>query len=572
MKYLILILLTTAISWYATATNIVWDGPAVGDWEVASNWSTNTVPTINDNVIIFNTTVTLSHHSAYAKGVYVYAEAMLKVEHGANLYVKNNAETNAVYVAGELQVYGRLKVEDGTSENGIRVTGQGNILNSSTGLIQVENISGKGITNSGHFFNHGSLHIRGCSLYGIENEGQLFNSGNIYTLFINDTGIINTGSIINEHNLNARYCDIGIWLQEGTLENNQQGFLSVDHIGTTGIKVSPESEVYNEGEVNGYGALQIMIDNYGYWENFNGSSTAIYDGIIGLYNRNNAEFHNDGVMGIHSGVTQYSIQNQAGSIINGDCGELTIHRPIYSYGFAYIENRHVLINESPMIHFITGVFENTGVIHDSPGHFANNTYVNNYGMIITKALGTVYLQEPFPSPVLVADEDIYADFDSYKWFDSPQLDKVAGYYNGNDEWVVTPYAEGLDELFTPVSTPGGCEVILSIDFENPIQAQPLHSPVPYASENIESENVISGFRVYPNPFQQSLNLHLSADLTGEHSLNLFDVTGRLVHQQSIPVERGTIALGNLSGLTSGTYMLTLSKGGQLVWQERVVKF
>lgn len=78
----------------------------------------------------------------------------------------------------------------------------------------------------------------------------------------------------------------------------------------------------------------------------------------------------------------------------------------------------------------------------------------------------------------------------------------------------------------------------------------------------------SNFKVFPNPFQNSIQIEISNNLSSKNpKLELFDINGRAVLLNSeIEIQNQTAVL-NTSGLSSGTYFIKLSYGNQ----EKVVK-
>ena len=63
--------------------------------------------------------------------------------------------------------------------------------------------------------------------------------------------------------------------------------------------------------------------------------------------------------------------------------------------------------------------------------------------------------------------------------------------------------------------------------------------------------------VYPNPFDQELNITLNSDQQGTLQLELYDMTGRMI--RSTPVVLGAALVQmSTSELPSGSYMLVLN--------------
>jgi hypothetical protein len=69
---------------------------------------------------------------------------------------------------------------------------------------------------------------------------------------------------------------------------------------------------------------------------------------------------------------------------------------------------------------------------------------------------------------------------------------------------------------------------------------------------------VNGVQVWPNPFAEQLTLTVRADRASSITLQLTDVTGRVVLNRNYPVVRGNnqIVVNGLSGLSEGIYLLT----------------
>lgn len=67
-----------------------------------------------------------------------------------------------------------------------------------------------------------------------------------------------------------------------------------------------------------------------------------------------------------------------------------------------------------------------------------------------------------------------------------------------------------------------------------------------------------------NPVRQSITLRFDATGAGNADIELFDITGKTIHQQESGVAGGinTIALTNLPALPGGVYFVRLSSGGR----------
>lgn len=88
-----------------------------------------------------------------------------------------------------------------------------------------------------------------------------------------------------------------------------------------------------------------------------------------------------------------------------------------------------------------------------------------------------------------------------------------------------------DEIFYQI-TPGACEMLVGVD----------------------EASATSNLRIYPNPGTDQFSLSLPP---GAHTIALFDVMGRVVHQQLIHDKQATI---NTVHLPSGIYLVKVDEG------------
>jgi hypothetical protein len=77
------------------------------------------------------------------------------------------------------------------------------------------------------------------------------------------------------------------------------------------------------------------------------------------------------------------------------------------------------------------------------------------------------------------------------------------------------------------------------------------------------------FQLYPNPAHNTFTISLNTPLsTVNCQLSIFDVTGRVVHEQTIINQESTIINTNLS---AGVYLLKLIAGEKVYAQKLVVE-
>ena len=75
--------------------------------------------------------------------------------------------------------------------------------------------------------------------------------------------------------------------------------------------------------------------------------------------------------------------------------------------------------------------------------------------------------------------------------------------------------------------------------------------------------------LYPNPTIGELNIKLYAPLFTNSTLQVLDVTGRLVKQQSVSANNINIQL-DVKGLTAGRYFIKIANSQQVINQSFIV--
>ncbi|MDX5320179.1 MAG: T9SS type A sorting domain-containing protein [Bacteroidota bacterium] len=107
--------------------------------------------------------------------------------------------------------------------------------------------------------------------------------------------------------------------------------------------------------------------------------------------------------------------------------------------------------------------------------------------------------------------------------------------------------------FTMYATSRGdtCEYLIPHDSTTYFKVSPATSLVSYS---------IDEFRVYPNPSHGELNLTGIKSTLGVVTLSIYQVDGKRVHSQELPLSGGTDAKLKLEGFPNGLYFLELQDG------------
>ncbi len=323
-----------------------WTGATNTDWNVNTNWSTNTIPTGATDVQIPNT---------------------------ANKPIIGNttdavAESVKILSGGKLTIEGKLALFPG-SEDGI--DNQGTVNNN--GLLKIGSATPftlSGIDNKGLFNNNGIIEIGKVATDGIKSTGTFNNSGSI------EIGAVGT---------NGRY---GI-NNTGTFSNEAEGNISVDHTTSDGVLNGAAGAFINGGMITigglpgSYHIASSGIHNKATFIN-SGSIDIDRCGGSSLNNESNT-FKNTGTVRIAHNIAAGNvvIVNLAGATLtNEHCAYLEANGAFYNKGIINNLSLMKLDNATALFYqnFNTGTITNDGVIENFrgdpiPGNFINHDLV-----------------------------------------------------------------------------------------------------------------------------------------------------------------------------------------------------
>jgi hypothetical protein len=85
----------------------------------------------------------------------------------------------------------------------------------------------------------------------------------------------------------------------------------------------------------------------------------------------------------------------------------------------------------------------------------------------------------------------------------------------------------------------------------------------------EQPSNLANLSIYPNPAQTELNLDLSQLSSNNVTATIYDITGRIVATQQVIA--GQINLLNISDLSSGIHIITVSEAGNNIWRTKFIK-
>ena len=104
---------------------------------------------------------------------------------------------------------------------------------------------------------------------------------------------------------------------------------------------------------------------------------------------------------------------------------------------------------------------------------------------------------------------------------------------------------------------GDMEVVLSVTADNGCDVEPVSKRISLIGTGVTEWNAFD-FDLYPNPTDGKVNLVIGESLQGKAVIEVYNLLGeRMLHQQASQLHQGETISLDLSGMTSGLYIITL---------------
>ena len=456
LSVLMLLLLVVALPSLAQTT---WTGTTSTDWNTASNWNTNAVPTTTSDVVISNVTndpVIGAGVAALAKSVEVQIGASLTIITTGSLTIHGARSiagfTTAFSNKGTVYNSGQLVMGSVASVGEYGLWNQGFFNNKTGGVIQIDVSTTAGLYNElvATFINEASLVIGAIvsvGTYGLLNEGNFFNNQegaihidrsttaglyNDFATFNNNASlVIGATASVGEHSL----------LNEGNFFNNQGGTIHTDRSTTAGL--------YNGfvGTFNNNASLVIRsIGSVGAYGLFN-IATLLNGGQIridrstqyGLVNELNTlgigldPFTNRGsiVIGSIASVGGFGFFNHA-PFLNTGCATLSLFDPLSNADS--FTNQGLFRVNTALAHTNSGLINN-GILEYAQANLIPN--VTNNDLLLAPIVTACDLTATPALQIGGSNRFIVGS----TWYQEPALTTVAGSYSPNS-FTATSLASG----------------------------------------------------------------------------------------------------------------------------------
>ena len=385
-----------------------WTGATNTDWQTASNWNNNAVPTASGDVSIPSTkNQPVVNAAVLAKSVLVQTNASLTINLTGTLTISTSS-FNGLSNNGTVLNNGTLAIdqtmghaineESGSSftNQGIvriganaNIAGHGIVINTNalfsneiSGSITLDMINGDAINNAYIFTNKGTITIGGTAYIGRNGIVNTFSfnnqSGSINIDRTSNDGIYNLNNFANRAVINVGSNNSiggnGITNDHATF-TNEVGTININHTAFDGIQNSSGATFTNQAFLN-IGKLSNVnrfgIFNIGVFNNENGllniDRTLGNDAILNAPSSNftnKALIYIGSVVGVNTGIENNAIfTNESGFIyiiktniygINILSAALLTNKGQINIGINGFINRDGLLNRGQCVNTNTGV-------------------------------------------------------------------------------------------------------------------------------------------------------------------------------------------------------------------------
>jgi len=509
MKSIIQFLLITLLFQNSSlsAQDKTWTGASSDNWNIASNWNPNGVPSATDEVDIPDVTNDPRIPSILIvniKSLTVKNEAKLTIQGNAILNIKD-APLNGILNEGTIENSGEININDigggGLDNSGIR--NEGIFTNKSTAEIKMSNIINAGIRNYQTFNNAGKITIeplyflaRGILVFaafhnqvggdiqikglssGIACFAPFTNDGKIVVSSYSSNGIVSQAGFSNT-TTEQIFLDSGSWgiaCNANTFTNEGKINIGANAAPTTGIAVEGGgfNQFVNKGELNIYSATEkgISIDDQAKF--FNSGKIAIGQNQVGgdgIENFNIFENEAGAELTIHS-ANQFGIENgnslsdfsgfgtpvlPPAQFTNHPCAILRVKARIFNAKNGAFTNKGFLFSDYQGNHSNQETFVNEGVIEDL--HTAFNGNIDNQDIIIHPKSNCS--SNVFMNVLQIGNDNSFAV--SSNWYSEETLTNVVGTYNASSNTFTSSLTAGSHVLyFEATDNDNNCTQIMRI--------------------------------------------------------------------------------------------------------------
>jgi hypothetical protein len=580
MKKLIFTLTASLWSVAIFAAVVTWNG-TTGNWNTAANWSTGTVPTAADDVIIPSGYVNIwGGVLAYANSVEVQVNGTLNIRLNGSLTVGASTLVYAVRNYNKLIVSGLLSITDLTGLPNFGIMNYDTLDFRQSGVVEIDGFQ-YSIDNWSYAKNLGLVELVGAE-YGIQQFlSGIFTNGQTGTLNIaasiycikNQTNSVLTNDGIIDLVRNGAIGYTALHNQNASFTNNATGNMIVSNAGVnggTGIGCVDNGTFTNRGILGVHAVTGLAVSNFGGQvpgPTFNNTTSGVFDlntNANGILLQTNPTFF------INSGHVDMivdggnAITNASASFVNSACADMVLHGNINNQAGGTIQNYGAWYMDTTTPSTNAGSFQNVGIVEDN----AAGLYplITNSRLVVRSITGPLVAGVPVGNVLNVAS---WGTFQSLGIFtDAVAVTSAGTYVQATNTLTPNAAAVGLPSLYIKIRRGNnGCTEIFRIDVLNPV---PIVMPGGETNVLVNSDQFQPDFSVFPNPTTGRFSLRGMAS-NGLVEVIVADAFGRIVLRQNIDfqeVETYQFETGQLPG--AGLYVLKIMENGATTWQEKLL--
>lgn len=545
------------------AVTVTWNGGS-GFWGQANRWSTGTVPTSLDDVIITDGFVVIPNGlNAFAKTLTITNTGTCRTNSNGIINMGNQMDLTIIENHGMFFHFGEINMSNltSTSDWGVKGIENFNLFRTFSGSeINMINVGRKSIlnTDTGNFINNGHIIITDQTpvayTIGVTNYGTFLNGQVGYIRVDAGTyGVYNSQVLDNKGKIEVNNTDGASFVNEGKTTNFLTGTINVwDH------------SIHNSDDFENHGLINILQDsdpfssfeglyNSGLFEN-HGRLTIDTDADSGINNTfdyygNVPEFENHNELYLRNSAEQ-SILNVA-TFLNTTSGYVHSDNKIAG---GNLTNKGIFISTSTSKHDF--VLTNSGAFNDRYGKL-NPSTTDNQQLIVQPIKGPLQNGVPYNDILnLLSDSNIsFGD-----WIIDESNPLIAGSYYPNS-FTPNGTGSGDDLVFLEVTiASSGLTKNLGLVVINP---NPI---IKYNAATTREEQNRIELSVYPNPCNNKLNLKYNGLASG--LIAIYSQNGNLMFQdKKVDFDGSVISMPE--SMTSGNYVLRLLDNNGIITTKKI---
>jgi hypothetical protein len=580
MKKLILTFTAIFYSIIIFAATITWNGTN-GNWNTAANWSTGTVPTANDDVVISAGTANIWVGTlANAKSVDISSNGNLNIRVGASLTIIGSIKGFAFRNNNKAIISGLLTLTDNNDIPSFGLQNYDTLDIRLTGEVIVDGYH-YSFDNWGYTINQGEMTLLNPSSTGIQQylAGILNNDqSGVISIECARTGIYNrsNSSFTNHGELSIISCSnnsanpVGIY-SKASFTNSVTGSIYLSKSGefeNYGVSQYETGTFTNSGEmvIEASRCLYLSngIQNPGpSFRNEALGTVQLTTDLYGIQLNAITSFSNFGSISIDAG-TNSAISCTSTAFTNNICAELVVEGTIYNGVGAIIQNNGAWFASNTIGSFNAGSFQNSGVLEDNDAGLY--PIITNNRLVVRSITGPLVAGVPVNNLLDVSSWGTLQSLGIYT--DALATNSAGTYVQTTNTFTPDAAAVGLPSLYIKIRRGNnGCTEIFRIDVLNPV---PIVMPSGGTNALANSDQFQADFSVFPNPTTGRFSLQGKA-ANGPVEVLVADAFGRVVLRQHIDfqeIETYQFEAGQLLG--AGLYFLKIMQNGAPIWQEKLL--